>query len=108
MNYFHRFEDTIDHVIKNIVAVSKEIDLEMKVNGVTELLESYKEELSAQNLEQLEKHIIEEEEEDPPHTLRLSHGMACQKVLPRYRKHWKLLRLKILTLTASLRFPKAS
>ncbi|XP_068227405.1 tigger transposable element-derived protein 1-like [Palaemon carinicauda] len=65
VNDFHGFEDTVDHVIKNIVALSKEIDLDMEVHDVTELLESHGEELSAGDLIQLEKHIIEEEEETP-------------------------------------------
>ncbi|XP_068205592.1 tigger transposable element-derived protein 1-like [Palaemon carinicauda] len=65
VNDFHGFEDTVDHVIKNIVALSKEIDLDMEVDDVTELLESHGEELSAGDLIQLEKQIIEEEEETP-------------------------------------------
>ena len=77
MNDFHGFEDTVDHVIRNIVALSKEIDLDMEVDDVIELLESHGEELSAGDLIQLEKQIIEEEEETPPQSLRLSQGMAC-------------------------------
>ncbi|XP_068232220.1 tigger transposable element-derived protein 1-like [Palaemon carinicauda] len=65
VNDFLGFEDTVDHVIKNIVALSKEIDLEIEVDNVTELLESDGEELSAGDLIQLEKQIIEEEEETP-------------------------------------------
>ena len=65
VNDFHGFEDTVDHVIKNIVALSKEINLDMEVDDVTELLESHEEELSAEDLIQLEKQIIEEEEETP-------------------------------------------
>lgn len=64
VNDFHGFEDTVEHVIKNVVALSKEIDLEMEVDDVTELLESHGEELSAEDLIQMEKQIIEEEEEE--------------------------------------------
>ena len=53
------------NVIRSIVALSKEIDLFMEVDDVTELLESYGEELSAGDLIQLENQIIEEEEETP-------------------------------------------
>ncbi|XP_045132195.1 tigger transposable element-derived protein 1-like [Portunus trituberculatus] len=63
---FHGFENTVQHVIKNVVALSKETDLEMDVDDVTELLESHGEELSAEDLIQLEKQIIEEEEAPTP------------------------------------------
>ncbi|XP_068201521.1 tigger transposable element-derived protein 1-like [Palaemon carinicauda] len=66
VNDFVGFEDTVDHVVKNIVALSKEIDLDMDVDDVTELLESPGEELSAEDLIQLEKQIIEEEETPTP------------------------------------------
>ena len=108
VNDFHRFEERVDHVIRNIVALSKEIDLCMEVDDVTELLESHGEELSAGDLIQLEKQIIEEEEKTPPQSLRLSQGRACQKVFLRYSKRWQLLRLRILTRKGSLRFPEVS
>ncbi|XP_068246873.1 tigger transposable element-derived protein 1-like [Palaemon carinicauda] len=82
VNDFHGFEDTVDHVIKNIVALSKEIDLDMEVDDVTELLESQEEELSAGDLIQLEKQIIEDEVETPTSDLKgftrqgLSKGFA--------------------------------
>ncbi|BFZ05504.1 hypothetical protein BsWGS_08543 [Bradybaena similaris] len=66
VNDFHGFEDTVEHVIKNVVALSKEIDLEMEVDDVTELLESHGEELSAEDLIQMEKRIMEEKEEETP------------------------------------------
>ena len=65
VNDFHGFEERVDHVISNIVALSKKIDLYMKVDVVTELLESHREELSAGDLIQLGKEIIEGEEETP-------------------------------------------
>ena len=65
VNDFHGFEERVDHVIRNIVALSKKIDLYMEVDDVTKLLESHAEKLSARDLIQLEKQIIEEEEESP-------------------------------------------
>ena len=65
VNDFHGFEGTVDNVIKNIVALSKETDLEIEADDVTELLESHGEELSAEDLIQMEKQIILEEEEAP-------------------------------------------
>ena len=65
-NDFHGFEERVDHVIRNIVALRKEIDLYMEVDDDTELLESHGEELSAGDLIKLEKQIIEEEEEETP------------------------------------------
>ena len=57
--------NTVDHVIRNIVALSKEINLYIEVVDVTELLKSHGEELSAGDLIELEKQIIEEEKEIP-------------------------------------------
>ena len=65
VNDFHGFEERVDHVIRNIADLSKEIDLYMEVDDVTELLKSHGEKLSARDLIQLEKQIIEEEEETP-------------------------------------------
>ena len=55
----------MDHIIWNIAALSKKIDLYMEVDDVTELLEFHGEELSAGDLIQLEKQIIEEEPPTP-------------------------------------------
>ncbi|XP_066952519.1 tigger transposable element-derived protein 1-like [Macrobrachium rosenbergii] len=49
----------------NILAVSKQFDLEVEAEGITELLISHVEELSAEDLIQLEKQLIEENEETP-------------------------------------------
>ena len=57
MNDLHGFEERVGHVIRNIVALSKEINLYMEVDDATELLESHGEELSAGDLIQLEKQI---------------------------------------------------
>ena len=65
VNDFHGFEERVDHVITNVVALSKEIDLYVEVDDVTELLKSHREELSAGDLIQLEKQILKEEEETP-------------------------------------------
>ena len=66
LNDFHGFEEIVDHVIMNIVALSKEINLYVEVDDVTELSEFHGEELSAGDLIQLEKQIIEEEETSTP------------------------------------------
>ncbi|KAM4021798.1 tigger transposable element-derived protein 1-like [Anomaloglossus baeobatrachus] len=50
-------------VIKNVVDMSKIMNLEVEEDDVTELLASHAEELSAEDLIQLEKHMIEEEED---------------------------------------------
>ena len=63
VNDFHGFEERVDHVIRNIVALNKKIYLYMEVDDVTELLESHGEELSAGDLIQMEKQITEEIEE---------------------------------------------
>ena len=65
VNDFYGFEERADHAIRNTAALSKKIDLYMEVDHITELLESHGEELSAGDLIQLEKQIIEEEEETP-------------------------------------------
>ena len=61
VNDFDGLEEIADQVIVNIVDLSKEIDLCVEVDDVTELLESHGEELSAGDLIQLEKQIIEQE-----------------------------------------------
>ncbi|KAK7071050.1 hypothetical protein SK128_018114 [Halocaridina rubra] len=66
MNVILDFEEIIEAVTKNFVALSKKLMLEVGADNVTELLESQGEELSALDLIQLEKQMIEEEEEMPP------------------------------------------
>ena len=96
VNDFDGLEEIADQVIVNIVDLSKEIDLCVEVDDVTELLESHGEELSAGDLIQLEKQIIEQEKISTPEpkafTRRgLSKGFAgIQKALA-------TLRLRILT-----------
>ena len=70
LNDFYGFENTVKHVIKNVVELSEEINLEMDASDVTKLIESHGVELSAQDLVQLEKQIIEEEEEAPTPELK--------------------------------------
>lgn len=65
VNDFHGFEETVKAVTKNVVALSKQLNLEVEADDVTELLASHGEELSAEDLIQLEKQMIEEEEETP-------------------------------------------
>ena len=66
MKDYHGFEETVDHVVKNIVAMSNEVDLEMDADDVTELLASHGEDLSEEDLIQMDKQIIEEEETPEP------------------------------------------
>ena len=59
VNDFHEFEKRVGHVIRNVIALSKEIDLYMEIDDVTELLESHEEKVSAGELIQLEKPSLE-------------------------------------------------
>lgn len=65
VNDFQGFEDTVDHVIKNIVALIKAMNLEVKADDITELLASHGEELSAEDLILLKMMMMEEEEDIP-------------------------------------------
>lgn len=58
-------QETVTSVIKNVVDMSKTMNLEVEEDDVTELLASHGEELSAEDLIQLEKQMIEEEEDIP-------------------------------------------
>ncbi|XP_069815138.1 tigger transposable element-derived protein 1-like [Dendropsophus ebraccatus] len=58
-------QESVTSVIQNVVAMSKTMNLEVEEEDVTELLASHGEELSAEDLIQLEKQIIEEEEDIP-------------------------------------------
>jgi len=70
VNDFHGFEETVDAVTKNVVALSKQLLLEVEADDVTELLASHGEELSAEDLIELEKQMIEDEEDTPPQELK--------------------------------------
>ena len=78
MNDFHGFEETVKAVTENVVALSKKLNLEVETDDVTELLASHGEELSAEDLIQLEKQIIEDEEDtSTPESKRFtSKGLA--------------------------------
>uniref|UniRef100_A0A3Q1EIV1 HTH CENPB-type domain-containing protein n=1 Tax=Acanthochromis polyacanthus TaxID=80966 RepID=A0A3Q1EIV1_9TELE len=65
VNNFHGFEESFEAVTTNIVDLSKQLHLEVEADDVKELLASHREELSAEDLSQLEKQMIEEEEETP-------------------------------------------
>ena len=97
-----------DHVIRNIVALSKEIDLNMEVDDVTELLESYGEELSAGDLIQLEKQIIEDKEETPTPEPKAFTRQSLSKGFAEIQQALAILRLRILTWKGSLGFAEAS
>ena len=63
VNDFHGFEETVEAVTTKVVALSRQLDLEVDVDDITELLASHGEELSEEDLIELEKQMIEEEEE---------------------------------------------
>ncbi|KAK1327371.1 hypothetical protein QTO34_014991 [Cnephaeus nilssonii] len=72
VNDFHRFEDPVEVVIKNVVELSKQLDLEVEAEDVTELLASHGEELSAEDLTQLKQQFVEEEDTPTPEPRRFT------------------------------------
>ncbi|XP_064090704.1 tigger transposable element-derived protein 1-like [Macrobrachium nipponense] len=65
---FTEFEkgESLDAVRRNIVQYSERLNLGVEAEDVNELLESHGEELSAEDLIELEKQMIREEEEEAP------------------------------------------
>ncbi|XP_069611020.1 tigger transposable element-derived protein 1-like [Ranitomeya imitator] len=63
-------QESVTNVIRNVVDMSKTMNLEVEEDDVTELLASHGEELSAEDLIQLEKQMIEEEEDIPTPELK--------------------------------------
>ncbi|KAK1327428.1 hypothetical protein QTO34_014142 [Cnephaeus nilssonii] len=72
VNDFHGFEYSVEVVIKNVVELSKQLDLEVEAEDVTELLASHGEELSAKDLTQLKQQFIEEEDTPTPEPRRFT------------------------------------
>ncbi|KAK1327449.1 hypothetical protein QTO34_014163 [Cnephaeus nilssonii] len=62
----------VEVVIKNVVELSKQLDLEVEAEDVTELLASHGEELSAEDLTQLKQQFIEEEDTPAPEPRRFT------------------------------------
>ena len=108
MNDFHGFEERVDHVIRNIVAPSKVINLYREVDDVTELLESNGEELSAGNLVQLEKQIIEEEEETPTTEPKAFLRQGLSKGFAEIQQALAAFEAQNSNMEGSLKFPEAS
>ncbi|XP_066978939.1 tigger transposable element-derived protein 1-like [Macrobrachium rosenbergii] len=84
VNSFEGFEQAhdVETVTRKIVGQSKRLKLDLEAEDVTELLASHGEELSSKDLIELEKQMIEEEEEAPQPKVRaltvkgLSEGFA--------------------------------
>ncbi|KAK1327410.1 hypothetical protein QTO34_014171 [Cnephaeus nilssonii] len=72
VNDFHGFEDSVEVVIKNVVELSNQLDLEVEAEDVTELLASHGEELTAEDLTQLKQQFIEEEDTPTPEPRRFT------------------------------------
>lgn len=73
VNDFHGFEDTVETLTEKLVSLGNQLQLELEVDDVTELLESHGEELSSEDLIELEKQMIEEvEEEEEPEPKRFT------------------------------------
>lgn len=59
---FKGFEVTLQKVTEGVIEMGKQLNLELKVDGVEELLSSYSEKLSNEDITQLETQKIAEEE----------------------------------------------
>ncbi|KAK1327341.1 hypothetical protein QTO34_018110 [Cnephaeus nilssonii] len=72
VNDFNGFENSVEVVIKNVVELSKQLDLEVEAEGVTELLASHGEEVSAEDHTHLKQQFIEEEDTPTPEPRRFT------------------------------------
>ncbi|KAK1327431.1 hypothetical protein QTO34_014145 [Cnephaeus nilssonii] len=72
VNDFHGFEDSMEVVIKNVFELSKQLDLEVEAEDITELLAFHGEELSVEDLTQLKQQFIEDEDTPTPVSRRFT------------------------------------
>ncbi|XP_066975445.1 tigger transposable element-derived protein 1-like [Macrobrachium rosenbergii] len=81
VNSFEGFEQTedVETVTRKIVGLSKRLKLDLEAEDVTELLASHGGELSSEDLIELEKQMIEEEEEAPQPKVSLTEGFAYRE-----------------------------
>ena len=72
VNDFQGFEETLEAVTHKLVALGNELDLDLEVDDVNELLESHGEELTNEDLLELESQLIEEEPDEEPEERRFT------------------------------------
>ncbi|XP_066970877.1 tigger transposable element-derived protein 1-like [Macrobrachium rosenbergii] len=78
--------ESLDAVTKKIVQYSRKLNLEVEAEDVTELLQSHGEELSADDLIELEQQMIEEDEEAPSPKPRAISATSLSQALARFEQ----------------------
>uniref|UniRef100_A0A8C4RA68 HTH CENPB-type domain-containing protein n=1 Tax=Eptatretus burgeri TaxID=7764 RepID=A0A8C4RA68_EPTBU len=63
---FQGFEETVDQVTENLVEMGRQLELEIVADDVNQLLSSHSEELSNEDLMQLEEQKVADEVVEPP------------------------------------------
>ena len=107
MYSFHGFEETVEEVTQNVGDLSQQLMLEVEEDDVTELLQSYGEELPAEDLIELENQMTQEEE-DTPQELRQLTSKGLAKVFSLVDEAMGILVVRILTWPGRLGLPERS